>query len=121
MPAGNHLKFTRKSRLLTQQDYRHVFENAKKFSSGAFVLLVRPNGLNKARLGVVLSKKKISLSVQRNRVRRLIRESFRTQTELDGADIVVLAKYGADTNDNTFLSKVLLKEWKKCAKFVSQL
>lgn len=115
------LKFPRESRLLTKLDYSQVFENPKKFSSGPFTFLVRPNGLARPRLGVILSKKKISLAVQRNRVRRIIRESFRAQVGLGGADIVVLPKHGTDSLSNVALKKGLMREWKKCADFLSQL
>lgn len=121
MSICNNLKFPRKSRLLNRQNFKQVFDNAKKFSCKSFVVLITPNNLGYPRLGVVLSKKKISLAVQRNRIRRLIRESFRQQTMLGGMDIVVLAKSGADAFNNATLQRGLIKEWQKCASFLNQL
>jgi ribonuclease P protein component len=49
--------------------------------------------LDHARLGMTASAKKLRTAVGRNRVRRLVRESFRHAADrLDGLDIVVLAK-----------------------------
>jgi ribonuclease P protein component len=49
-----------------------------------------------ARLGIVVTKK-IGNSPQRNRIKRLCRECFRTWPELvpDGIDLVVIARNGA--------------------------
>lgn len=56
-----------------------------------------------ARLGIVVAKKNIKLAVDRNRLKRLVRESFRKQQlGLLGLDIVVIIK-----KDATGLSDVL--------------
>lgn len=55
-----------------------------------FRLHVRPNGLALARLGIVVARKAVRGAVERNRVKRLVREVFRTErTGLSGLDIVV--------------------------------
>ena len=46
-----------------------------------------------ARLGIVVAKRNVKLAVDRNRLKRLVRESFRQQQEhLGGLDIVVIIK-----------------------------
>jgi len=59
--------------------------------------------------------------VRRNRLKRLIRESFRHNVEmLDGLDVVVLGKASANHKDNKELSGVLKRHWKeleRCKKF----
>lgn len=53
-------------------------------------MLARPNGLNIGRLGIVVAKRFVPLSVNRNLIKRLIREAFRYhQHRLGGLDIVV--------------------------------
>jgi len=58
------------------------------------VVLVLPNGLDRARLGIVASRK-LGGAVQRNRAKRLLRELFRRhkpQPPPAGHDIVVIPR-----------------------------
>jgi ribonuclease P protein component len=60
-------------------------------------ILAAPNGLNYARLGLIVPKKIIPTAVGRNRVKRLIRESFRlNQVSLTGLDVVARIKSKVD-------------------------
>lgn len=46
-----------------------------------------------ARLGIVVAKKNVKLAVERNRIKRLVRETFRLQQQhLNGLDVVVVIK-----------------------------
>ncbi|MFL2555778.1 MAG: ribonuclease P protein component [Gammaproteobacteria bacterium] len=56
-------------------------------------IFVKKNGTDIARLGLAISKKYIKKSVDRNRIKRIVRESFRLQKKnLKGIDVVVLLK-----------------------------
>ena len=71
------------------------------------------------RLGLVIAKKNVRLAVQRNRIKRLLRESFRAHHGSQGIDIVVLARRGLDNIDNPELRTQfgrLLKELQGKAK-----
>ena len=68
-----------------------MFQQAKKLVFSGFIVLYRANTLGYARLGLALSKKAIAKAHDRNRVKRLLRETFRTR-QLQALDIVVLAK-----------------------------
>ncbi len=53
----------------------------------------RPNGLGQARIGIVTSKKVAPRAVDRNRIKRMVREVFRgCRRSLDGLDVVVRLK-----------------------------
>ena len=114
------LSFPRQRRLLTREDFGHVFEKAFKAANGPFVVLARPNDKKHPRLGVILSKKKIPKAVARNRVRRLIRESFRKHLGLGGLDLIIMPKQGIDKLSNIELEKGLLQQWQHCIKWVKQ-
>ena len=55
-----------------------------------FRLYVRRNGLSQARIGIIASRRAAPRAVDRNRMKRLVREVFRTLVERPaGVDIVV--------------------------------
>lgn len=69
--------------------------------------------LPSARLGAVVSKKVAKSAVRRNRIKRLIRESFRVKEHPQDIDFILIAKPGAASADNAQLSKELNYLWKK--------
>lgn len=76
--------------------------------------LACPNGLGHPRLGLVFSKKNVRRAVDRNRLKRLTRESIRLQQhQLPGVDIVVLARRGANELDNATLHRQLFGMWRR--------
>jgi len=111
--------FLRGSRLLNAGDYRTVFNGAKvKVSDKHLLILACPNQLSRPRVGLVIAKKHVRLANQRNRIKRLIRESFRLQQhELPDLDIVVLARPGLGTLDNPALQQLLRDSWKRLKKY----
>ncbi|VVC76929.1 Ribonuclease P protein component [Aquicella siphonis] len=85
--------FSRTYRLAGKHDFQSVFANPNKTAHKYFLALSIPNQLQHARLGIVLSKHRLRLSVQRNRLRRLIRESFRHNKDvLKGVDVIILLR-----------------------------
>ena len=72
--------FPRDSRLLKPAQYRSVFQRPIKTTDDCFTVLGRPSNLATPRLGLAVSKKYARLAVDRNRIKRVIRESFRKQT-----------------------------------------
>ena len=106
--------FPKTARLLKPKDFSGVFSNAVfRVPHKHFLILATPNQLGCARVGLVFSKKNLKLAVQRNRVKRLVRESFRHQTELPDLDIVVLGRQGLMTLDNTELRQLLDELWRR--------
>jgi len=111
--VGN-IQYSRELRLLTPSHFENVFSNAIPAVSPKITLLGRPNSLNNPRLGITVSKKNVRKAHDRNRVKRLIRESFRlNQHNLPNIDIVVVVKPGLDKQSNQETFKLLDKLWKK--------
>ena len=107
-------EFNRESRLLTPGQFQSVFTKPIRFGSSHITILVSQNPDNNNRLGLAIAKKRVKLAVQRNRIKRLIRESFRlNQHDLPHIDIVVMVKSGTDKLDNTQINQQLEKIWRK--------
>lgn len=112
---------TKQKRLLTAGQFQYVFDQAPiRASHPSILVLAKPNSLGHARLGLVIGKKHIKTAVGRNKIKRLIRESFRTR-QLSGIDVIVLARSGADTLDNREVHKILNGLWKRVSKKANAL
>lgn len=110
--------FGRDKRLLTSRQFSAVFDSPTGKAPGKSVLLLaRDNGLDHPRLGLVIGKKSVKLAVERNRLKRLIRDSFRLHQEmLAGLDIVMVARKGLGDLDNPELHQQFAKLWKRLAR-----
>jgi ribonuclease P protein component len=109
--------FSRELRLLTPTHFEFVFKNATPAVSPNLTLLARHNDSSNPRLGITVAKKRVKKAHDRNRIKRIVRESFRNhQQSLPNIDIVVVGKSGLDKLSNQELFLVLSKLWKKLAK-----
>lgn len=101
------LGFPKTSRLLSPNDYGPVFKQTEyRVSNRCLLMLAINNEISPSRLGIVVAKKNIPKAVQRNRIKRIIRESFRIkQAEFATIDLVVLAKKGLDKLENEEIQK----------------
>ncbi len=110
--TGYH--FDRSNRLLTSQQYQSVFNKAQKVSDSCFLMLFHKNNQSGPRLGLAVAKKRARLAVQRNLLKRIIRESFRIQQHnLPSVDVVILIRPQAIKQTNADLFKKLEKLWIK--------
>ncbi|MDC1310826.1 ribonuclease P protein component [Burkholderiales bacterium] len=83
-------KLPRESRLCGSANYTGRFTS--KLRSGHFILLSRESSAPISRIGVSLSKKHIPLAVVRTRVRRQVKELFRTsRCSMNPKDFVIRA------------------------------
>jgi ribonuclease P protein component len=84
------LGFSRRQRLLKAAEFEAVFAHRCAVQTAYFQVLVKPNDMGHARLGMVVSKRLFPLAVDRNRMRRRIRETFRyIAATLPALDMVV--------------------------------
>ncbi len=106
--------FSRELRLLTPAQFNQVFSDPVKASSAEITLLAVPNQLDHPRVGLTVPKKQVKLAAGRNRVKRIVRDSFRlAQHDLPNVDIVVLVRRGVTDLDNAQLHKLVNKLWRK--------
>lgn len=73
--------------------FKKAYYKGKKEITSNLVLYYLPNG-NSTRVGITVSKK-IGKAVVRNRIRRLVRESWRTFCIKEGYDVIIVARTAA--------------------------
>ncbi len=109
-----HYSFPSSLRLRKPSEYKKVFANPTKSTDKYFTLLAIESEFEHSRLGLVIAKKTIRRAVDRNALKRVIRESFRIQQrQLGTMDIVVLARKEALDVSWTQLRCSLQKHWIK--------
>jgi ribonuclease P protein component len=83
-------KFIRQAKIVKTDDFSSVFNLRKRIASQHLVMRYRLNEASMPRLGLIVSKKTAKLAVQRNYMRRVLRELFRlNQQHLPEVDLVV--------------------------------
>lgn len=83
-------------------------------------ILARINQLSKARLGLAISHKCSKLAVERNRIKRIMRETFRVaKLNLPALDLVVTCKPNAVDATNIALKTAFLSQINKICQKIS--
>ena len=84
------LGFGRDRRLLTKREFDAVLRAPSlRLRRGSLVAAVRPSESAVARLGLIVAKRTLKRAVDRNRAKRVIRESFRQRRRFPPVDVVV--------------------------------
>jgi ribonuclease P protein component len=111
------MKFPRKVRLSTQAEFRFVFSGSLTSRDMYFRVLGRANGKQYCRLGMAVAKKNCRKATGRNRLKRVVRESFRhhhqAQAITRGIDYVILPTAQAASICNKTLEESLQGHWQK--------
>ncbi|RIX48315.1 MAG: ribonuclease P protein component [Rhodocyclales bacterium GT-UBC] len=98
--------FARRYRLTKTDEFSSVF-GFRRAIRGTLLMLhyqPRPAEYSEARLGLVVGKKLLKRAVDRNKVKRIIREQFRCQREnLPACDLVVRLAVKPKPLDNKLL------------------
>ena len=115
----------RTARLLAADAFERVFASPTRCSDRYFTMLARKHEVaggepgkraarGGARLGLAISKRCALRAVARNRIKRVIRESFRhAQCDLPDVDVVVMCRRAAAGADKQTLRASLDALWKR--------
>lgn len=107
---GSHL-FRPHERLQSPAEYQRVKKVGKRVRTPHLGVNYAANDRGYHRLGLVVQKRFWN-AVQRNRIKRCLRESFRlhkSQIPLPGKDIVIIARPGASQLSSPELAREILK------------
>ena len=115
-PTDPRLRFGPELRLRSKAQFDAIYASSKRIDDRFFGLRVKPNGLAHPRIGLAVAVKTAGSGVARNRIRRLVRESFRlAQHQLPAVDIVVSAKNPAREAPAEALRASLATLWQRVA------
>jgi ribonuclease P protein component len=115
-PPPQRLTFPPSRRVRRKVDFEAAYKRGRRFSDSLFTMTVRPNDAGGPRLGLAVAARTIGNAIARNRLRRMIRESFRhEQHRLPAADIIVGTKVGARHAPDPLRRQSLAALWNKIA------
>ena len=107
--------FPRSHRLLSPAEFQRVFTRTDYKTGGRHLLfLARENGLDVPRLGLVIARKRSRRAVDRTRIKRHLRDSFRLRpAALAGLDVIVLLRANLHDPDPVTLRAEIEGLWDK--------
>ena len=107
--------FSKQQRLLKARDFQRVFDQSSlKTSTRAILLLAATNHLGHPRIGFIIAKKQVRLAVQRNRIKRVIRECFRAQSDATFSyDVIILVRKELESLNNQEIRVEFESQWNK--------
>ncbi|RUL75356.1 ribonuclease P protein component [Dyella choica] len=104
----------REARICRAGDFAALRQASGRLGGRCFSVRYRQNGLGHARLGLAISKRVSKRAVDRNRIKRLVRESFRRALHgLPPVDLMVTAREQACTLPGSVLLAELDALWRK--------
>ncbi|MEJ1964313.1 MAG: ribonuclease P protein component [Gammaproteobacteria bacterium] len=104
----------RNARLRRKPEFESVYARGRRMGNGFFAVTARLNTEGHPRLGLAVASKLAGGSVERNRIRRVVRESFRlNQLDLPAVDIVVSARPRSKGASNGELRAAIEELWGK--------
>jgi ribonuclease P protein component len=114
--VATSLKLPRARRLRQPWEFKRAYALGQRLGNALFTAVVQPNGLTAPRLGMSIAARVVRRAVQRNRLRRVIRESFRAhQCELPALDLVIGVRASAVSAESARLRAALEQLWQKVA------
>lgn len=120
-PVRTRLSFQRSQVLRTGAQFQGIYRQGRRFGNELLTAAVSANPTGTPRLGLSIAARTVGNAVARNRLRRVIRESFRLhQLELPAVDIVIGARNAARAAAADAVRASLSKLWQQiietCAK-----
>jgi ribonuclease P protein component len=106
--------FPRAARLLTARDFARLRTCSRRVGTRNLTAEVAVSETGGARMGLAVSRRVSKKAVRRNRIKRIARDSFRHhRIRFPALDILVIARSGADLQDNSTLHAEFAHLWQR--------
>ncbi|MEW6765930.1 MAG: ribonuclease P protein component [Pseudomonadota bacterium] len=106
--------FPKHARLLRPAEFKKVFDDPVRVSRNGVIVLARKNDTGYARLGLAVAKRHVRRAHERNRIKRLARETFRQHPlRTCAVDCVVLTRAGVGEVSNDHLRAAFNFAWQR--------
>jgi ribonuclease P protein component len=104
------------ARLRSPADFAALRRDGKRITTRLFRTQYRLTGAAEARLGMAVSRRVSKRAVERNRIRRIIRDSFRLRrSQLPACDLLMIAQTAAAAQSGSQLRAELDLIWGRLA------
>ena len=102
------------NRLKKNEDFRRIYKKKRSMANKLLIIYILENKYEYNRIGFTVSKK-VGKSVIRNRVKRILRESYRLNEEkiLQGYDIIIVARNTASKASYKEIESAMLHLFRK--------
>jgi len=96
MPRGGAAAFPKAARVRRRGEFLVIQQRGRRQRLASFVVIRRTSPTGRTRLGITVSRR-VGKAVVRNRIKRFVREVFRTgrRDRTPAQDILVIARAGA--------------------------
>lgn len=101
------MEFNNTTGIRKDYEFRRIYKNGKSFANRYMVVYVMKNRSDNTRIGISVSKK-VGNAVTRNRIRRIIKESYRLNVDpkvKKGYDLVFISRVAAKDADYKTIEK----------------
>jgi ribonuclease P protein component len=102
-------RLTHQSKIAKPSEYKAIFNNGNMTRGKYWQVMSIKTDTSKAKLGLAISKKVHRLAVDRNRFKRIARETFRLQQiQFKNWQFVIMAKHAKPANNATIAQDLLM-------------
>lgn len=113
----NDQKFSKKIRLLKPSEFQKIYKHGQWIANRELVANFKTQKTQISKLGITVSKKVSKRAVDRNRIKRQIREWFRkNKLSCLHLDVIITAKPIVNTKTNQEIQRSLNDLWQKVQK-----
>ncbi len=89
----------KENRLKKQKDFENVFQNGKSFKEGGLYFKIKENNLGFPRFGFVVSKKNFPKAIERNKIKRILREAIKKEELKKNIDVIIVVNPERDIDN----------------------